>query len=263
LHRRPYPPFEWSSCFPRTIQLPLPASPCSRLSRPRSTIRQSDYRQGVGSSSLCQLVGPYKPGLSLTVLPCSHGILWLHASGTNPGSNSVRSPFRILSFCLPHRGIRSATSTSIDFGAIFPFTAVLACNPPCLRFAVAVTGHHARLGTRLRARLCRGLHFRRLNSLSFQGTTLYGSGRADFPHPALALGNDAQAQQRIGMTNTSRREPSRKKAPHAAPRQVVTLTATAQGRPPEIAHGFAKRAQSRAVHGYPVIAEVTCRPAGA
>ena len=36
LHRRPNPPFEWSSCFPRTIQLPLPASPCSRLSRPRS-----------------------------------------------------------------------------------------------------------------------------------------------------------------------------------------------------------------------------------
>ena len=130
LHRRPYPPFGWSSCFPRTIQLPLPASPCSRLSRPRSTIRQSDFRQAFGSSSLVQLVRPYKSGLSLTVLPCSHGILWLHASGTNPGSNSVHSPFRILSFCLPHRGIRSATSTTIDFGAILPFTGVLACNLP-------------------------------------------------------------------------------------------------------------------------------------
>src|SRR5215467_11859277 len=51
-------------------------------------------------------------------------------------------------------------------------------HPPCLRFAVAVTGHHARLGTRLRAKLCRGHYFKRLNSTSFQGTTLHGPGRA-------------------------------------------------------------------------------------
>jgi hypothetical protein len=36
---------------------------------------------------------------------------------------------------------------------------------------MAVAGHHARLGTQLLAKLCRGLHFRRLNSVSFQGTT--------------------------------------------------------------------------------------------
>src|SRR6201989_2446104 len=92
LHRRPNPPFEWSSCFPRTIQLPLPASPCGRLSRPRSTNRQSDFRQALGSSSLNQLVGPYSPALSLTDLPCSHGTPSLHAGGTNPGSNSTHSP---------------------------------------------------------------------------------------------------------------------------------------------------------------------------
>src|SRR5206468_7947929 len=69
LHRRPNPPFEWSSCFPRTIQLPLPASPCSRLSRPRSTIRQSDFHQVIRSSSLMKLVRPYKPGLNPTALP--------------------------------------------------------------------------------------------------------------------------------------------------------------------------------------------------
>ena len=130
LHRRPFPPFEWSSCFPRTIQLPLPASPCSRLSRPQSTIRQSDFRQVFGTSSLYQLVGPYKPGLNLTDLPCSHVVLWVHASGTNPGSNSVHSPCRILSFCLPRWRIRSATSIPIDFGAILPFTVVPACNLP-------------------------------------------------------------------------------------------------------------------------------------
>ena len=54
------------------------------------------------------------------------------------------------------------------------YLAVHCCSglqPPGLRFAMAVTGHHARLGSRLRARLCRGLHFRRLNYKSFQGTT--------------------------------------------------------------------------------------------
>ena len=44
-------------------------------------------------------------------------------------------------------------------------------HPPCLRFAVAVAGHHARLGTRLLVRLCRGRHLRRLNFMRFQGAT--------------------------------------------------------------------------------------------
>jgi hypothetical protein len=49
---------------------------------------------------------------------------------------------------------------------------------------MAVAGHHARLGTRLRARLCRGLHFRKLNSMSFQGTT-----RTD-PHVGVVESTD-------------------------------------------------------------------------
>jgi hypothetical protein len=44
-------------------------------------------------------------------------------------------------------------------------------HPPCLRFAVAVAGHHARLGTRLLVRLCRGRHHRRLISMRLQGAT--------------------------------------------------------------------------------------------
>ncbi len=36
---------------------------------------------------------------------------------------------------------------------------------PCLRFAMPVAGHHARLGTRLPARLYRGRHLRRLASM--------------------------------------------------------------------------------------------------
>ncbi len=50
---------------------------------------------------------------------------------------------------------------------------------------MAVTGHHARLGTRLRARLCRGLHFRRLNSISFQGTTRTDPDGRSLAHPVL------------------------------------------------------------------------------
>ena len=45
-------------------------------------------------------------------------------------------------------------------------------QPPCLRFAVYVTGHHARLGTRLLARLYRGRHLKRQSSTRFQGATL-------------------------------------------------------------------------------------------
>ena len=108
----------------------LAASPCSRLSRPQSTISQSDFRQAFGSSSPCWLVRPYKLRLNLTDLPCSHEILRLHADGTNPGSTPEHLPMRILEFRLPHRGIRSATSTTFDFGAIFPFTFVSAyCLP--------------------------------------------------------------------------------------------------------------------------------------
>jgi len=44
-------------------------------------------------------------------------------------------------------------------------------HPPCLRFAVAVAGHHARLGTRLLVRPCRGRHHRQLNSMRLQGAT--------------------------------------------------------------------------------------------
>jgi len=53
LHRRPYPPFAWSSCCLRTIRASLTASPCSRLSRPQSTISQSDFRHVIRSSLHC------------------------------------------------------------------------------------------------------------------------------------------------------------------------------------------------------------------
>jgi hypothetical protein len=117
--------------FPKkTIQLLLAASPCSRLSRPQSTISQSDFHQAIGSSSPRWLVRPFKLRLSLVDLPCSHEILRQHADGTNPGSPPGHSPLRFLEFRLPHWETGSAAPTTFDFGAIFPFTFVSACRLP-------------------------------------------------------------------------------------------------------------------------------------
>ena len=44
-------------------------------------------------------------------------------------------------------------------------------QPPCLRFAGTVTGHHARLGTQLLAKLYCGRHLRRLYPMRLQGAT--------------------------------------------------------------------------------------------
>ena len=121
-------------------------------------------------SRLFGLAGPTSLRLSPTALPCSHGTFGQHAGGTNPGSISRRSPWRVVKFCLPPSGIRSATSTTIDFGAMsVHFRSGLLS--PCLRFAEPVTGHHARLGSRLPAKLYRGRHFRRHGFMRFQGAT--------------------------------------------------------------------------------------------
>src|SRR6266478_1756846 len=95
------------------------------LSASLTSVRSSGRPHLVGLSDLTSLLR-----LNPTDLPCSHEPLWLHAGGTNPGSISGHLPCRILSFCLPRYGIGSATSTTIDFGAILPFTAVPACILP-------------------------------------------------------------------------------------------------------------------------------------
>src|SRR5262245_3375458 len=53
-------PVAWSPCYPRAIQLPLTASPCGRLSRPRSTISQSDFHPVIEPFSPCGLGGLYR-----------------------------------------------------------------------------------------------------------------------------------------------------------------------------------------------------------
>src|SRR5260370_14701966 len=59
-------------------------------------------------------------------------------------------------------------------------------QPPCLRFATAVTGRHARLGSRLLARLCRDRHLRRQTSTRLQGATLTEPDLTLSRHPARA-----------------------------------------------------------------------------
>src|ERR1700752_3426145 len=53
-------PVAWSPCRPRTIQLPLTASPCGRLSRPRSTISQYDFHPVIRPFSPLRLGRSYK-----------------------------------------------------------------------------------------------------------------------------------------------------------------------------------------------------------
>jgi hypothetical protein len=78
-------------------------------------------------SDLSRLIGlsdPTSSRLNRMDLPCSRQTLWPHAGGKNPGSTLDHSQYRDPRFRLPLYGIGSATPTSIDFGAISPFTFV-------------------------------------------------------------------------------------------------------------------------------------------
>ena len=79
---------------------------------------------------------------------------------THPGV--LPSPLRNWVGNFNHVRFRGYLSVHFRFGLL----------SPCLRFAVAVTGHHARLGTWLLARLYQGSHLRLLFSMRLQGATL-------------------------------------------------------------------------------------------
>src|SRR5467141_3534696 len=98
----------------------------------------------------------------------------------------------------------------------------------------------------------------------FAHNPLHGSGRAGFPHPALALGDDAHATQGIGMTDRRQWQPADDKAPHAIPEDAAGLAAPRQRAMPEPSHLESKKSQRRVVHGHSVIPDMStyhrCQP---
>jgi len=85
---------------------------------------------------------------------------------------------------------------------------------------------------------------------------LHGSGRAELPHPALALGNDAHAAQRIGMTDSRQWQPTVDETPHTVPVDTAVLAAPRQRAMPEPSNLKPKRPQRRSVHGHTVVPDV-------
>src|SRR2546427_5113670 len=85
---------------------------------------------------------------------------------------------------------------------------------------------------------------------------LHGSGRAGFPHPALALGDDAHATQGIGMTDDRQRQPASDEAPHAIPQNAAFLAAPRQRAMPEPPYLGSKNPQRVVVPRHTVIPDV-------
>src|SRR5882672_3147851 len=86
---------------------------------------------------------------------------------------------------------------------------------------------------------------------------LHGSGQAGFPHPALALGDDAHAAQGIGMTDGRRRQPASDEAPHAIPKDAAVLAAPRKRAMPEPSHLESKNPQRILVQGHSVVLDVS------
>jgi hypothetical protein len=86
---------------------------------------------------------------------------------------------------------------------------------------------------------------------------LHGSGQAGFPHPALALGEDAQASQGIGMTDSRHRQLASGEAPHAIRQNAVFVAAQRKRAMPEPPYWESKDAQRVVVLGHSVISDVS------
>src|SRR6202048_5118817 len=106
-------------------------------------------------------------------------------------------PFERQGRLLRSRSISGLCSRSLHSGL----------QPPCLRFAAAVTGRHARLGSRLLAKLCRGRHLRRQSSTRLQGATRPNPCRRNSRTRLLPWVHDGETPVRIRVKDTRLREP--------------------------------------------------------
>src|SRR5215472_18875814 len=86
---------------------------------------------------------------------------------------------------------------------------------------------------------------------------LHGSGRAALPHPALASGDDAKPPEGIGVTDARRWQPPLHKPVHPLPGDMPCVTPPREGAVPEPADQEAEPDDSWAVHGHPVILDVS------
>jgi hypothetical protein len=82
------------------------------------------------------------------------------------------------------------------------------------------------------------------------------SGRAGFSHPALALGDDAQAAQGIRMMETRQRQPVGHETPQAIQGDATGLATTRQRTVPKPAHMKPESHQRGEVHGHTMVAKV-------
>ena len=200
-------PVEWSPCCPRTIHLPLTASPCGRLSRPPSTISQYDFHSVVRPSSPWRLVGPYKLSFEPDGSPLFTSTPLVACWRYEPREHL--RPLAIAWTAIPPSPLRDRVGYSDHdrFRGYVPVHCRSGLQPPCLRFAAAVTGRHARLGSRLLARLCRGRHRRRQTSTRLQGaprTDPYGPNSGIWLPPWVS---DGEAPLWPRMKDSWLREP--------------------------------------------------------
>ncbi len=85
---------------------------------------------------------------------------------------------------------------------------------------------------------------------------LHRSGHAALLHPAPALGNNAEAHERVGVADAGGREPSGEVPRHPTPRERMGLAATQKNPPPQPPHCPTEEADSWAVHGHAVIPDM-------
>jgi hypothetical protein len=139
---------------------------------PAHTISQSDFHPVIRPFS------PLRLGRSYRLAPEPDGsplfaLLPLVACWRYEPREHLR-PLAIARAAIPPSPLRDRVGYSDHdrFRGYVPVHCRSGLPPPCLRFATAVTGRRARLGSRLLARLCRGRHLRRQTSTRLQGATL-------------------------------------------------------------------------------------------
>jgi hypothetical protein len=194
-------PVEWSPCCPRTIHLPLTASPCGRLSRPPSTISQYDFHSVVRPSSPWRLVGPYKLSFEPDGSPLFTSTPLVACWRYEPREHL--RPLAKTRPLIPPSPLsdRVGYSDHVRFRGYFPVHCIPAYNLPVYASQWPLPEHHARLGTRLLARLCRGRHRRRQTSTRLQGATLI---KPDVPISGIRLSVWLHREARDGATRGRR-----------------------------------------------------------